>query len=84
MAFRKFNLRFVDSCKFFLEPLRNLPKTYGIDSLKGHFPHKFNRPENQEYVGCIPCEDDFCAENFMPKEYEEFKSWYEEQKEVNN
>ena len=68
MAFRKFSLRFVDSCKFFLEPLRKLPKTYGIDTIKGHFPHRFNRPENQEYIGCIPCTDAFDAMNFKEEE----------------
>ena len=72
LAFREFNLRFVDSCKFFLEQLHKLLVTYGIDSIKGHFPHRFNRPENQDYVGCIPCEEDFCAENFMPTEYKKF------------
>jgi hypothetical protein len=68
MGFRKFNLRFVDSCNFFLEPLRKLSKTYDIDTIKGHFPHHFNTPENQDYIGCIPCEDMFGVKNFIPEE----------------
>ena len=31
--------------------LRKLPATYGIDCLKGYFPHRFNTPQNQGYVG---------------------------------
>ena len=31
-----------------------IPATYGIDSIKGCFPHHFNTPENQDYVGPRP------------------------------
>ena len=44
MQFKKFYIRFVDSMHFFLEGLRGLSKSYGIDTLKGDFPHKFNKP----------------------------------------
>ena len=85
MAFKKFNLRFVDSCNFFLEPLRRLSKTYNIDTLKGHFPHHFNKPENQDYIGCIPCEEMFGVNNFIPDEYEkDFLPWYSQQKDITN
>ena len=69
MGFKKFGLRFVDSCNFFLEPLRKLPKTYGIDTIKGHFPHHFNKQENQDYIGCLPCESEFGAANMIPDKY---------------
>ena len=39
MNFEKYRIRFVDSYHFLLQPLRKLPKTWGIDALKGHFPH---------------------------------------------
>ena len=85
MAFRNFSLRFVDSCNFFLEPLRRLSKTYDIDTVKGHFPHHFNTQENQNYIGCIPCEDDYGVRNFTPEDYEEdFKPWYKQQKDITN
>jgi hypothetical protein len=69
MGFRKFHLRFVDSYNFFQERLSKLSKTYDIDTIKGHFPHHFNTPENQDYVGCIPCEDMFGVQNMDPDEY---------------
>ena len=59
MTFRKCRLRFIDSLNFFQCRLKDLSKTYGIDTLKGHFPHHFNTKENQNYVGCIPAEEHF-------------------------
>jgi hypothetical protein len=59
MTFKKIKLRFIDSLHFFLEPLKNLSKTYSIESVKGHFPHHFNTPENQNYIGVMPSEDMF-------------------------
>ena len=83
MAFKKFNLRFVDSCSVFLEKLSKLSNTYDIDTVEGNFPHHFNTPENQDYVGCIPCEDMFGAKNLQPDEYEkDFLPWYNQQKDV--
>ena len=46
---------FIDSLSFFQVPLSAFPKTFGLTKLKkGYFPHLFNRPENQSYVGPIP------------------------------
>ena len=48
-------IRFIDSLSFFQMPLSTFPKTFGLTELKkGHFPHLFNTPANQEYVGSIP------------------------------
>ena len=85
MRFEKFNIRFIDSIHFFLQPLRKLSTTYNINTIKGHFPHLFNRPENQNYIGCIPDEKMFGVKNMSPEEYEkEFKPWYNQQKDVTN
>jgi len=85
MAFRKFKIRFVDTYYFFLEPLKALSKTYNIDTLKGHFPHHFNKPENQNYIGPLPSEDMFGACNMTPKEYKEsFLPWYKTEKDKPN
>ena len=54
MFFRKFNLRFIDSLHFFLQPLTGLSKTYDIDTIKGYFPHHVNTAGNQDYVGKDP------------------------------
>ncbi len=52
-----FNIRFIDSLNFIPMGLAKFPKTFGLDELrKGYFPHLFNKKENQNYVGPIPCE----------------------------
>ena len=51
MYFTKFHLRFIDSLSFFLCPLAKLSETFEIDTVKGHFPHKFNIAENQKQNG---------------------------------
>jgi hypothetical protein len=49
------NKRFIDSLSFTLCALRDFPKTFDLAELtKGHFPHKFNKPENQNYIGSYP------------------------------
>ena len=81
MTFKKFKLRFIDSLHFFLEPLKNLSKTYSLEPVKGHFPHHFNRPENQEYIDPIPDEDMFGVKNMSSDYYEkDFKPWYDSEK----
>ena len=54
MTFKKYDLRFIDSYYFFLSPLKDLSSTYEIDTVKGFFPHHFNKQENQNYIGEIP------------------------------
>jgi hypothetical protein len=77
MEFRKLN-KICRYLLFVLEPLKALSNTYNIDTLKGHFPHHFNKPENQDYIGTIPSEDMFGASNMTSKEYKEsFLPWYE-------
>ena len=49
--------------------MKALPKTYGIDILKGYFPKHFNRPENQNYIGKILEARDFGVDNMMPEDY---------------
>ena len=84
MRFEKYNIRFIDSYHFFLQPLKNLSKTYDIDTIKGYFPHHFNKPENQNYIGNIPSEDMYGVKNMMPEDYDDFKKWYDDQKHVTN
>jgi hypothetical protein len=69
MRFEKFNIRFIDSLHFFLQPLKALSETYNIDTLKGFFPHHFNTPENQNYIGEIPSEEMFGVKNMQPEDY---------------
>ena len=76
MYFRKFKLRFVDTYKFFLSPLADLSKTYGIDTIKGYFPHHFNTPENQNYIGRYPSIDYYGPQHMSPKKKADFEKWY--------
>ena len=49
------NLKIIDSLNFIPSSLSKFPKTFNLKELKkGYFPHKFNTPENQEYVGLLP------------------------------
>ena len=85
MAFKKHRLRFVDSLHFFLEPLHKLSSTYSIDTVKGFFPHHFNRPENQNYVGEMPEEEMYGVRNMDADTYKKkFKPWYDEVKTNSN
>ena len=45
---------------------------------KGYFPHFFNKECNKEYVGRIPCKNDFGFNQMKPDERTKFLKWYEE------
>ena len=79
-----FNIRFVDSLNFIPMKLANFPKTFGIEELeKGHFPHLFNRKENENYVGPIPPAPYYNPNGMNPKEREAFMTWHASKKESN-
>jgi len=74
-------IRFIDSQSFFQMPPSAFPKTFGLTELrKRYFPHKFNIPENQEYVGSIPAPDYYMPETMSPEGRQEFEKWYQEQR----
>ena len=74
-------IRFIDSLSFFLMPLSAFPKTFGLTELKkGYFPHKFNIPENQTYVGPVPAIDYYMPETMSPKGRQAFETWQKEQR----
>ena len=71
MSIPMFNIKFIDSLNFIPMSLAKFPKTFGQTELcKGYFPHLFNKEENQDYVGPIPCQADYGA-NFMKPEARE-------------
>ena len=77
-------ITFIDSINFIPMALARFPKTFGQDELcKGYFPHYFNKDENQEYVGPIPCQDDYGANYMKPEAREKFLTWHQEQVENN-
>ena len=77
-------IRFIDSLSFFLCPLSKLSETFNIDAVKGYFPHKFNIPENQNYIGKIPDEKYYGSNNMKPEDKVKFDKWYSENKEITN
>ena len=77
-------ITFIDSLNFIPMGLAKFPKTFGQDELcKGYFPHFFNKDENQEYVGPIPCQDDYGVNYMKPEAREKFMVWHQEQVENN-
>ena len=73
-------IRFIDSLSFFNIPLSSFPKTFGLTELrKGFFPHFFNTPEHQNYVGPLPDRQMYNPDDFYTKMREEFDRWYEQQ-----
>ena len=74
------DIRFIDSINFIPMALAKFPKTFGQDELcKGYFPHMFNKDENQNYVGPIPCQNDYGVNFMKPGEREAFMAWHDEQ-----
>ena len=77
-------IKFIDSLNFIPMALARFPKTFGQDELcKGYFPHYFNKDENQDYVGPIPCQDDYGVNYMKPEAREKFMVWHQEQVENN-
>ena len=76
----KIKIKFIDSLNFIPMALAKFPKTFAQPELcKGYFPHFFNKDENQEYVGPIPCQDDYGVNYMKPEAREKFMVWHQEQ-----
>ena len=80
----KIKIKFIDSLNFIPMALAKFPKTFSQPELcKGYFPHFFNKDENQDYVGPIPCQDDYGVNFMKPEAREAFMTWHQEQVENN-
>ena len=76
----KIKIKFIDSLNFIPMALAKFPKTFGQDEMcKGYFPHFFNKDENQEYVGPIPCQSYYGVDFMKPEAREKFMTWHQEQ-----
>ncbi|XP_033214685.1 uncharacterized protein LOC117171456 isoform X1 [Belonocnema kinseyi] len=72
--------KFVDSLNYMPMPLSALPKAFGLTgehSKKGAFPHFFNRPENDLYVGHLPPFEDYSPDTMSIEARKEFYEWYD-------
>ena len=77
-------LRFIDSLSFFQMPLSAFPKTFGLTEIhKGYFPHKFNLPEHQTYVGIVPALDYYMPETMSREGKQALEKWHQEQRTKN-
>ena len=73
-------IKFIDSLNFIPMALAKFPKTFAQPELcKGYFPHFFNKDENQDYVGSMPCQDDYGVNYMKPEAREKFMTWHQEQ-----
>ena len=80
MTIPMLNIKFIDSLNFIPMGLAKFPKTFAQPELcKGYFPHLFNKDANQNYVGPIPCQDDYGVNFMKPAEREAFIAWHQEQ-----
>ena len=74
-------IRFIDSMSFFQMPLSAFPKTFGLTELcKGYFPHLFNHPDHQTYVGPVPALDYYMPETMSPEDKQAFETWHQQQR----
>jgi len=71
---------FKDSLCFFQMPLANFPKAFGlVEQKKGFFPHFFNTPDHQDYVGPLPAKEHYDPQGMSTERAQEFERWYAQQ-----
>jgi hypothetical protein len=71
------NISFIDSLAFMPLPLSGLPKAFGFsETVKGYFPHFFNTPENQNYIGPYPDKEMYGFSTMTNDQQREFLKWY--------
>ena len=80
LSFNSGPLKFIDSLCFLPMPLASFPETFNLTELKkGFFPHLFNTPDNQQYVGRIPDLEFYDPDGMMANKKEELLQWHAEQ-----
>ena len=80
LAFQSGSLTFKDSLCFIPFPLAAFPATFNLQELKkGFFPHEFNLPHHQQYVGQIPEIEFFDPEGMSEKKKKELEDWHAKQ-----
>ena len=73
------NMTIIDAHCFVPTALSNYPSTFGLNSMvRGYFPHLFNSPENQNYIGEIPAIEYYGCDTMKPKDRDTFSKWHAE------
>jgi hypothetical protein len=76
--------RFIDSLNFVTSKLAAFPKTFGLTELKkGYFPHYFNTPENQSYIGMVPDKKYYGPNQMSSEDRSKFLEWHQARVEEN-
>ena len=80
LSFKSGPLKFIDSLCFLPMPLASFPSTFNLTELKkGFFPHLFNTPDHQQYVGRIPDLEFYDHDGMMAKKKDELTHWHADQ-----
>ena len=80
LSFTSGLLKFIDSLCFLPMPLSSFSATFNLTELKkGFFPHLFNCPENQQYVGRIPDLQFYDPDGLMENRKNELLQWHGDQ-----
>lgn len=73
------NIRVIDSFNFLPMALSKLPPCFGLSELKkGYFPHFFNTPQNQDYIGPLPAASFYGPDSMISSAREKFMNWHKE------
>ena len=84
LQLRTGSIRFIDSASFCPFALSKFFATFGITELKkGHFPHLFNTPDHQDYVGILPAKDYYMPDNMSVDVRKDFDQWHDKQRAEN-
>ena len=79
MHVKDYGIKFIDSLNFVQDKLANFPKTFGLTEMKkGYFPHFFNIPENQDYVGKVPDVKYYGPDQMMADNRKKFLKWHQD------
>ena len=80
LSFKSGPLKFIDSLSFLPMSLASFSSTFNLTELKkGFFPHLFNLPHHQNYVGRIPDIEFYDPDGMKPEKKEELLHWHSEQ-----
>ena len=80
LSFRSGPIKFIDSLCFLPMPLSAFSATFNLTELKkGFFPHLFNIPAHQNYVGRIPDLEFYDPDSMMTSKKTELLRWHSDQ-----
>ena len=80
LSFKSGPLTFIDSLCFLPMPLASFASTFNLSELKkGFFPHLFNIPAHQQYVGRIPDLEFYDPDSMTSSKKEELLQWHAQQ-----